>query len=412
MKWHSEKRKIKDLIPYPQNPRQMTDKQNEDLKKSLEKFDLVEIPAIDTDNKIISGHQRLRILTQLGRGDEEIDVRVPDRKLTEEEFKEYLIRANKNTGQFDFDELANNFEVDDLKNYGFDRFDLGEIYFDDELVKYGKDKNKHSINDEGWENSDNSDGIRDLVGYDLLSVWGVIQDINTETGKYFFPLPINTNDKSRNRVRYSRTHPGELEKIVKTYMRKGDFFLESCVGWAAFSSVAKFYGYSGVGIDIWDVSLEYCKKQLANIPGLAKVEIKEMDALDLKFPDNNFDIVYCNPPFFNLEGYKQSKDDISVNSNYNEWCNKIKKMSQECFRVLKPNGLAIFTMADFRKDGVLVDAHNDWTRISKEIGFVLWDHAIQRISSMSIVTRKRNYKKRYCVKGAEHILVFKKILSH
>ena len=86
----TEKRKINDLIPYENNPRQMTEKQNEDLKKSLEKFNLVEIPAIDTDNKIISGHQRLRILQQLGRGDEEIDVRVPDRKLTDEEFKELL----------------------------------------------------------------------------------------------------------------------------------------------------------------------------------------------------------------------------------------------------------------------------------------------------------------------------------
>jgi len=124
MKWTTEKRKISDLIPYEHNPRQMTEKQNEDLKKSLEKFDLVEIPAIDTDNKIISGHQRLRILSQLGRGDEEIDVRVPDRKLTDGEFKEYLIRANKNLGEWDFDLLANNFSIDDLLDWGFDTNEL------------------------------------------------------------------------------------------------------------------------------------------------------------------------------------------------------------------------------------------------------------------------------------------------
>ena len=60
----------------------------------------------------------------LGRGEEEIDVRMPNRKLTEAEFKEYNLRSNKNTGEWNFDELANNFEVDDLLEWGFDEKDL------------------------------------------------------------------------------------------------------------------------------------------------------------------------------------------------------------------------------------------------------------------------------------------------
>jgi len=263
--------------------------------------------------------------------------------------------------------------------------------------------------EEGW--TINPDGINELVGYDLLSVWDGVHISNTETGKYFLPLPLNMFDKSRNRMRYSRTQPCELEKIVRSYMREGDYFLESCVGWASFSSVAKFYGYSGVGIDIWDTSLKYSKKQLDAMPGKGKVEIKEMDALNLEFKDNTFDIVYCNPPFFNLEGYSKTKDDISVNDDYNEWADKIKKLSSECYRVLKPNGLAIFTMADFRLKGILVDAHNDWSKISKEVGFELWDHSVQKINSMSITTRRRNYKRRYCVKAIEHILIFKKVIN-
>ena len=109
LKWQTEKRKISDLIPYKRNPRQMTKKQVEDLKKSLEKFNLAEIPAIDTDNKIIAGHQRLKILKMLGRGEEEIDVRVPNRKLTKEEFKEYNVISNKVIGEWDFDILSDDF---------------------------------------------------------------------------------------------------------------------------------------------------------------------------------------------------------------------------------------------------------------------------------------------------------------
>ena len=125
--WHTEQKKINDLIQFEGNPRNMTEKQNEDLKKSLEKFNLVEIPAIDTDNVIIAGHQRLRVLQLLNRGDEVIDVRMPNRKLTSEEFQEYNIRSNKNLGEWDYDLLAN-FDEELLKEVGWDSKDLDNIF--------------------------------------------------------------------------------------------------------------------------------------------------------------------------------------------------------------------------------------------------------------------------------------------
>ena len=124
LKWHNERRIVNDLIPFEHNPRQMTDVQVENLKKSLLKFDLVEIPVADLDNRIVAGHQRLKIMQLLGRGNEEIDVRMPNRKLTEEEFKEYNIRSNKNSGEWNFDELANFFDMEDLLQWGFEETDF------------------------------------------------------------------------------------------------------------------------------------------------------------------------------------------------------------------------------------------------------------------------------------------------
>lgn len=122
--WHTEQRKISDLAPYEYNPRQITDKQFKDLKRSLEKFNLAEIPAINTDNTIIAGHQRLKIMQLIGRGEEIIDVRIPNRLLDESEVKEYCIRSNRNTGEWDMDKLANLFEVDDLRAWGFEDKDF------------------------------------------------------------------------------------------------------------------------------------------------------------------------------------------------------------------------------------------------------------------------------------------------
>lgn len=131
IKWTTEKRIISDLIPHETNPRTMTKKQVSDLKKSLKKFNLAEIPAINTDNTILAGHQRLKVMALLGREGEEIDVRVPNRPLTSEEAKEYLIRSNKNAGDWDFDILANQFEQEDLLDWGFKDCDF-EIQEDKE----------------------------------------------------------------------------------------------------------------------------------------------------------------------------------------------------------------------------------------------------------------------------------------
>jgi DNA modification methylase len=127
--WHTEVRKVDDLVPYEKNPRTLSDKQREDLEASITKFNLVEIPAINTDNTIIAGHARLKIMQLLERGVEEIEVRVPDRKLTKSEFEEYLLRSNKNTGSWDYD-LLKEFDTSFLLDIGFDDSDLSDIWDD------------------------------------------------------------------------------------------------------------------------------------------------------------------------------------------------------------------------------------------------------------------------------------------
>jgi len=117
--WSTEKRKVSELKGYSKNPRQISKDQFQHLCDSIEKFDYVELVAIDLDNTIIAGHMRIKALKKLKRGSEIIEVRVPSRKLTQEEFDEYLIRSNKNTGEWDNDILANQWDALDLLKYGF-----------------------------------------------------------------------------------------------------------------------------------------------------------------------------------------------------------------------------------------------------------------------------------------------------
>jgi len=123
--WANEKRKLSELVPWERNPRQITDKQAERLVESFEQFGQVEIIAIGPENQIYNGHQRLKVLNEKYGADYEVDVRVASRALTEKEREKLTIFLHKGAaGDWDFDVLANEFELDDLLNWGFDKKEL------------------------------------------------------------------------------------------------------------------------------------------------------------------------------------------------------------------------------------------------------------------------------------------------
>ena len=135
LEWYTVQRKVSELVPYEYNPRKISDLDKERLKKSLEKFNLVEIPVIDIDNTLIGGHQRVIILFELGRGEEIIDVRIPNRKLTEDEFKEYNLRSNILNGEFDYEKISEFFSDINLTEIGFDINSFNDFIQSENAVK-------------------------------------------------------------------------------------------------------------------------------------------------------------------------------------------------------------------------------------------------------------------------------------
>jgi len=120
LKWETRKVKVKDLVQLDINPRKISDAMKQKLAESLSKFNLVEIPAVNTDMKIIGGNQRVMTLLMADRGEEEIDVRYPNRKLTEKEIKEYVVISNTHAGEFDFEILDLEFADLDFEELGFE----------------------------------------------------------------------------------------------------------------------------------------------------------------------------------------------------------------------------------------------------------------------------------------------------
>lgn len=123
--WSNEKRQLSQLIPWPRNPRQISKDEAKRLVDSFDKFGQVETIAIGPGNEVYNGHQRLNVLAQQYGQDYEVEVRVSSRALTEKEREKLTIYLHKGAaGTFDFDILANEFEVSDLLEWGFTEFDL------------------------------------------------------------------------------------------------------------------------------------------------------------------------------------------------------------------------------------------------------------------------------------------------
>ena len=134
---------IEKIKPNEYNPKKMTQKEAEDLEKSIERFGIVD-PLIMNKAKgrkgiLIGGHQRLKIYKKMGF------TRIPIVwvNITDiEKERELCLRLSKNAGSWDWDLLAN-FDEDLLLDVGFDNDEL-EVRFnimaDPEEDKYDIEK--------------------------------------------------------------------------------------------------------------------------------------------------------------------------------------------------------------------------------------------------------------------------------
>ena len=123
--------KISEVKPNPKNPRVIKDGKFQKLVKSIQEFPdmLNKRPLIvftDVDGKyvVLGGNMRLKALNELKF--KEIPVIVAD-EWTEEQKAEFLIKDNVGFGEWDWDELANSYEAEQLDDWGLDI----PIYIDD-----------------------------------------------------------------------------------------------------------------------------------------------------------------------------------------------------------------------------------------------------------------------------------------
>ena len=123
--------KLSQIKPNPSNPRVIKDDKFKKLVKSITDFPkMLELrPMIVNDDMILlGGNMRLKALQHIGYTE------IPDewvRKasdLTPEEQRQFIIKDNVGYGEWDWDMLANDFEIDELGEWGLDVPNIEDDY--------------------------------------------------------------------------------------------------------------------------------------------------------------------------------------------------------------------------------------------------------------------------------------------
>ena len=125
--------KLKDIKPNPNNPRVLRDDKFQKLKQSITEFPKMlslRPMVIDENNVVLGGNMRLRALQELGFTDVDDAWVKRSSDLTDDEKKRFIIADNVAFGEWDWDTLANDWDVVDLEAWGLNipQFNTNDYY--------------------------------------------------------------------------------------------------------------------------------------------------------------------------------------------------------------------------------------------------------------------------------------------
>jgi DNA modification methylase len=117
---NTQKVKISEVKANPNNPRLIKDDKFKKLVKSIQEFpEMLSLRPIvvNADMIVLGGNMRLKACKEAGL--KEVDIIKAD-DLTEEQQKQFIIKDNVGFGEWDWEDLANNWDSEQLTDWGLD----------------------------------------------------------------------------------------------------------------------------------------------------------------------------------------------------------------------------------------------------------------------------------------------------
>jgi ParB-like chromosome segregation protein Spo0J len=134
---------LSDIRENPNNPRLIKDDKFKKLVQSIKDFPqmlAIRPIVVNADMTVLGGNMRLKACKEAGL--EKVPV-IMANDLTEAQQKEFIIKDNVGFGEWDWDIIANEWDAEQLTDWGLDIPNFMTLPSDDELI--GEDKNKPPV---------------------------------------------------------------------------------------------------------------------------------------------------------------------------------------------------------------------------------------------------------------------------
>jgi len=172
--WTNSTRRLSELVPWENNPRQIREAGAERLVDSMDQFGQIHPIAVGPGNEIYDGHQRSFVWAACDRygPDYIVDVRVSSRPLTEAEREQLVVYLHSGaTGSWDWEKFSA-WDTPTLKGWGLDEDQLREWNDNAANLREMLEAEEELPEDPGAQ-VDRAEELREKWGVELGQIWKI-----------------------------------------------------------------------------------------------------------------------------------------------------------------------------------------------------------------------------------------------
>lgn len=201
--------------------------------------------------------------------------------------------------------------------------------------------------------------------------------------------------------------------ILLRYSKENDLVLDQFVGGGTTLVEAKLLNRNIIGVDVNDIALDRCKEKTnfeydgAN----GKIYLRKGDARNLNFiHDKSVDLICTHPPYANIINYSDDIDEDLSRLKVKDFLEEMKKVADECYRVLKSDKFCAILMGDTRQKGHMLPMSFDVMNIFQEAGFKLKELIIKEQHNCRATGywKTNSIKYNFLLIAHEYLFVFRK----
>ena len=404
--WHEREVKVSELRPYERNPRKITEQAYANLKASLQEMGYHQRIIAQPDLRVVGGHQRIRALQELGV--ETVKILVPNRELSFEEFKRLLVQDNLPFGEFDLKLLQSDFTMGELKGWG-----MPAAWFN----AFTKPQDAAKLADRFGIPPFSVFNAREGWWQERKAAWLAL-GIQSELGRDHKPTSCATDwmkrgpEAEEGQANTSIFDPVLCEIAYQWFCPPGGNILDPFAGGSVRGIVASKLGRQYHGIDLSVPQVEANIAQAKEICGAPHPTWDEGDssALDTWVRPESCDFVFSCPPYFDLEVYSDSTQDLS-NMAWGEFLLVYRTIIAKACAALKPDRFACFVVGEVRDDkGMYRNLVGETVQAFLDAGMEFYNEAIlvTAVGSLPVRVGRQFTAARKLGKTHQNVLVFVK----